>query len=231
MPQDPESRLFNKGQDVRTKSPSRDLRTNEMAKDNTEVTDVLICGCGPTGALLSALLGQLGVKNICLDKEAAIVTDPRGIALDEDGIRVLQSIGILDKVYSEIGRSMGIFNFVGGIHSDLSTKPFMRIDYGTSEGGTGHPGFICHKQPVMEKHMRRKIREHQSSQLRTSCTLKSIQEDDECVYVTYTDDDDDVQQERQVQAKFLVGADGKTGYTRKMYLEPKGVLMQQLSEM
>lgn len=200
-----------------------------MAQDDIETTDVLICGCGPTGALLSALLGQLGVNNICLDKEAAIVTDPRGIALDEDGIRALQSVGILDKVYSEIGRCMGMFNFVGGIHSDLTTKPFMRMDYGTTEGGTGHVGFICHKQPVMEKHIRRKIAEHRSSQLRTSCTLTSIHEDKDWIYATYTDDNEHA--ERRVRAKFLVGADGKTGFTRKMYLEPKGVLMQQISEM
>ena len=193
-----------------------------------ETTEVLVCGCGPTGALLSALLGQLRVNNICLDKEAAIVTDPRGIALDEDGIRALQSIGILDKVYSEIGRCMGIFNFVGGIHSDLSRKPFMRLDYGTSEGGTGHVGFICHKQPVLEKNIRSKIGNCQHSRLRMSCTLNSIREDQDWVYATYTNSENI---ERTIRAKFLVGADGKTGFTRKKYLEPKGVLMQQISDM
>lgn len=194
-----------------------------------ETTNVLICGCGPTGALLSASLGQLGVDNICLDKEPEIVTDPRGIALDEDGIRALQSIGILDKVYSEIGRCMGIFNFVSGVHCDLSRGAFMKLDYETSEGGTGHVGFICHKQPAMEKHIRRRIGECRSSQLRTSCTLTSIREDQEWVYATYTDKEG--KDERQVRAKFLVGADGKTGFTRKMYLEPKGVLMEQISAM
>lgn len=199
-----------------------------MAKDEIETTEVLVCGCGPTGALLSALLSQQGVYNVCLDREADIVTDPRGIALDEDGIRALQSIGILDRVYSEIGRCMGIFNFVGGVHSDLSRKPFMRLDYGTSEGGTGHVGFICHKQPTLEKNIRRKIEYSKHSQLRTSCTLESIREDQDWVYATYFDNQD---KKHEVRSKFLVGADGKTGFTRKKYLEPKGVLMQQISDM
>ena len=68
-----------------------------------ETTDVLICGGGPTGALLSALLGQLRVSNVVLEREPEITTDPRGIALDEDGIRLLQAIGVYDQIYTEIG--------------------------------------------------------------------------------------------------------------------------------
>lgn len=70
-----------------------------------ETTDVVICGCGPTGALLSANLSRLGVKHILLEKEAGITTDPRGIALDEDGIRSLQGVGIYEKIFTEIGQS------------------------------------------------------------------------------------------------------------------------------
>lgn len=70
-----------------------------------ESTDVIICGCGPTGAILSAYLGGQSVKNIVLEKELEITQDPRGIALDEDGIRCLQAVGLYDKVFSEIGQS------------------------------------------------------------------------------------------------------------------------------
>jgi len=77
-------------------------RLDDMAIPD-EQTEVIICGGGPTGALLSALLGQMHVPNIVLEKEADITTDPRGIALDEDGIRILQSIGVYDRVYTEIG--------------------------------------------------------------------------------------------------------------------------------
>jgi 2-polyprenyl-6-methoxyphenol hydroxylase-like FAD-dependent oxidoreductase len=68
-----------------------------------DTTDVLICGGGPTGALLSALLGQLRISNVVLEREPEITTDPRGIALDEDGIRMLQAIGVYDQIYTEIG--------------------------------------------------------------------------------------------------------------------------------
>ena len=68
-----------------------------------ESTDIIIIGCGPTGALLTALLGSFAVPNVVLEKEALITEDPRGIALDEDGIRLLQAVGIYNKVYTEIG--------------------------------------------------------------------------------------------------------------------------------
>ena len=68
-----------------------------------EQTGVIICGGGPTGALLSALLGRAQIPNVVLEREPDITTDPRGIALDEDGIRILQSIGVYDKIFTEIG--------------------------------------------------------------------------------------------------------------------------------
>jgi 2-polyprenyl-6-methoxyphenol hydroxylase-like FAD-dependent oxidoreductase len=71
-----------------------------------ETTEVIICGCGPTGAMLSGYLGRLSVKNIVLEKKLEITQDPRGIALDEDGIRFLQGLGIYDKIFTEIGQSM-----------------------------------------------------------------------------------------------------------------------------
>jgi 2-polyprenyl-6-methoxyphenol hydroxylase-like FAD-dependent oxidoreductase len=80
-----------------------------------EETGVIICGGGPTGAVLSALLGRMNIPNIVLEKEREITTDPRGIALDEDGIRILQSIGLYDRIYTEIGSCTTSIMIAGGI--------------------------------------------------------------------------------------------------------------------
>ena len=71
--------------------------------DDWETTDVLVCGCGPTGAMLSGYLGGMGVHNIVLEKEPDITTDPRGIALDDDGIRFLQGLGLYRHTFTDIG--------------------------------------------------------------------------------------------------------------------------------
>ncbi len=87
-------------------------------------------------------------------------------------------------------------------------------------GITGHVGAMCHKQPALEKHLRAAIARQPSSDLRSGCTLSSIQEDENWVYAVYTDS---FGEDHKIKSRFLVGADGKTGFTRKTYLEPKGV--------
>ncbi|CAG9942525.1 unnamed protein product [Clonostachys rosea f. rosea IK726] len=195
---------------------------------SVETTDVLVCGCGPTGAMLSVLLGRHGVQNIVLERDLEVNVDPRGIALDEDGVRYLQACGIYDKIFSEIGQCVGNFRFVGGVHNDLQRKPFMVMNYNTTEGGTGHPGFICHKQPVIETNLRSRLVAEPTSDVRLGSTVTSIREDEQWVYVTYQDA---AGQEKHIRSRFVVGADGKTGFVRKKYLEPRGIRLETVSQM
>lgn len=83
-------------------------------------------------------------------------------------------------------------------------------------------GVFAHKQPILEKYVRTAIDKTGTGELRSSCTLTSISEDADWVYATYSDPSGI---EKRVRAKFLAAADGKTGYTRKMYLEPKGITL------
>ena len=70
-----------------------------------ETTEVVICGAGPTGATLSAYLGQLSVHNIVLEKYGSIFPDPRAFSLGEEGMRIVQGAGLYKHLYTEIGRS------------------------------------------------------------------------------------------------------------------------------
>ncbi|KAJ5303520.1 hypothetical protein N7476_010319 [Penicillium atrosanguineum] len=195
-----------------------------MSDLECETTDVVICGCGPTGAMLSAYLGQMGVPNIVLEKGTEITTDPRGIALDEDGIRLLQGLGLYSSVYSEIGTSMYKFRFIGGTEPVLDKKAFIEMDYGTTEGGTGHVGFICHKQPALERCLRDAMAVSKLSELRSGCEITGLSEDEKGTVCEYKDINGGI---RHIRSRFFIGADGKTGFTRKQYLEPKGILMEQ----
>ena len=53
--------------------------------------------------MLSGYLDSMAVRNIVLEREAEITTDPRGIVLDDDGIRYLQGLGLYEHVYTDIG--------------------------------------------------------------------------------------------------------------------------------
>ncbi|OAQ99505.1 hypothetical protein LLEC1_01697 [Akanthomyces lecanii] len=196
-----------------------------MAENTSvETTEVIICGCGPTGALLSVLLSQFSVPHIVLERDAQINVDPRGIVLDEDGIRCLQACGVYSDIFTDIGQCIGKFLFIGSKHSDLYHKPFMVMDYSTTEGGTGHPGFISHKQPAIEHHLRKQSAKYAFAHLRLGANVHSVSEDEAWVYVGYSDP---LQNSQTIRGKFLVGADGKTGFTRKNYLEPRGVTLDR----
>jgi 2-polyprenyl-6-methoxyphenol hydroxylase-like FAD-dependent oxidoreductase len=64
-------------------------------------------------------------------------------------------------------------------------------------------------------------------ELRTGRTVQSVDQDDDWAYGEYRDVHGQV---KRLRGKFLVGADGKTGYTRKHYLEPRGVKMENATE-
>ena len=213
-----------------------------MDENDCESTGVIICGGGPTGALLSALLGRMNVPNVVLERESDITTDPRGIALDEDGIRLIQAIGMYERVHTRIGQCehqvidvvpRDIANmmtgqetrFISGTDTDLMKPPFFSFKLSTSDGGTGHVGLIFHKQPELERAIRDAILQCPCSELRTNTTLSSISENTQGIQVEYVDQNG---AKKQLRASFLVGADGKTGFVRKRYLEPRGVLLERV---
>ena len=85
---------------------------------------------------------------------------------------------------------------------------------------------MCHKQPVLEKHLRARLNGYPTSDLRLNSTVISISEDSDSVCAIYLDASG---KQTQIRGKYLVGADGKTGFTRKQYLEPLGIRMEHVS--
>jgi hypothetical protein len=128
-----------------------------------EHVDVIICGCGPTGALLSAYLSRVRVKHVILEREEGITTDPRGIALDEDGIRIVQGVGKYYDLLTDVGKGisvllifrhmfshllvMGFFRFIDGGRG-LHVKPFLQINYNSvrcNKNGIREPRLTSHR--------------------------------------------------------------------------------------
>lgn len=85
-------------------------------------------------------------------------------------------------------------------------------------------GFISHKQPALEANLRKVMSSTPFSDLRPSSTVVGISENDDWVYCRYLDG---IGTERRVRSRFFVGADGKTGYTRKHYLEAKRIKLER----
>ena len=82
---------------------------------------------------------------------------------------------------------------------------------------------MSHKQPAIEEFLRARIQELGIASVRLGARVIGIKEDNDSVIATYLDTSN---MRHTLKGKFLVGADGKTGFTRKQYLEAKGVKME-----
>jgi 2-polyprenyl-6-methoxyphenol hydroxylase-like FAD-dependent oxidoreductase len=56
--------------------------------------DVCIIGYGPIGASLANLLGQSDMKTVVLERESSVYHLPRAVALDGEGMRLVQTMGL-----------------------------------------------------------------------------------------------------------------------------------------
>ncbi|KAE8142837.1 hypothetical protein BDV38DRAFT_267495 [Aspergillus pseudotamarii] len=120
---------------------------------------------------------------------------------------------------------MGRFNFIGGTEPVFKKNPIPALDYSTVR--TGHIGFLCHKQPTLEGNLRKAVSHSTFCTLRSELTVYELCEDVQWIYCRYQDAQG---AERRIRAPFFVGADGKTGFSRKQYLEAKCVHMEKVTE-
>ncbi|MGT2490551.1 FAD-dependent monooxygenase [Cupriavidus basilensis] len=58
--------------------------------------DVAIIGAGPVGLMIANILGLQGVRVVLVEKLDQIIDYPRAIGLDDEALRVFQSVGLAD---------------------------------------------------------------------------------------------------------------------------------------
>ena len=70
--------------------------------------DVCIIGYGPVGAGLANLLGLSGLKTVVLEREPSVHHLPRAVALDGEGMRLIQTMGLADELLPRLNVSRNI---------------------------------------------------------------------------------------------------------------------------
>ncbi len=65
--------------------------------------DVIVVGLGPVGATLANLLAAEGFSVLALDRDAAMFDKPRAIAIDHEALRILQAIGVAQRMERRLG--------------------------------------------------------------------------------------------------------------------------------
>ncbi|MFD6391710.1 rifampin monooxygenase [Nocardia sp. NPDC060259] len=161
------------------------------------MVDVIIAGCGPTGAMLAAELRLHDVRVLVLEKEPEPVSSfVRIVSLHMRSLELMAMRGLLDRLL-ERGRQRP----VGGIFAAIATPTPDGLD-STYAYQLGIP------QPVVE-HL---LGDHAialGAQVRRGCAVAGFEQDDEGVTVELTDGE-------RLRARYLVGCDGARSTVRKL---------------
>ncbi|WP_433539225.1 FAD-dependent monooxygenase [Micromonospora sp. CA-249363] len=158
--------------------------------------DVIIVGCGPTGAMLAAELRLHDVRVLVLEKETEPPSAVRIVGLHIRTLEVLAMRGLLDRMLAH-GRRRPAAGFFAAIDKPAPTGLDSPYAY-----------LLGIRQPVIE----RLLAEHATNlgaQIRRGRTVTGLAQDDEGVTVELSDGE-------QVRTRYLVGCDGARSTVRKL---------------
>jgi 2-polyprenyl-6-methoxyphenol hydroxylase-like FAD-dependent oxidoreductase len=158
--------------------------------------DVIIAGCGPTGAVLAAELRLHDVRVLVLEQETEPVSFVRIVGLHIRSLELMAMRGLLERIL-EHGRQRPAAGF------------FAAIDKPAPEGlDTAHAYLVGIPQPVLV----RLLEEHSvalGAQVRRGCAVVGFEPDDDGVTVVLADG-------QRLRSRYLVGCDGPRSTVRKL---------------
>ncbi|MGC0380382.1 rifampin monooxygenase [Streptomyces sp. SAI-129] len=158
--------------------------------------DVIIAGCGPTGAMLAAELRLHDVRVLVLEKDTEPVSFVRIVALHMRSIELMAMRGLLDRLLGH-GRRRP----VGGLFAAIPSPAPAGLD-------SAYGYLLGIPQPVVV----RLLEEHavaQGARVRRGAAVAGFEQDDEGVTVELADGE-------RLRARYLVGCDGGRSTVRKL---------------
>ncbi|WP_404828618.1 rifampin monooxygenase [Spongiactinospora rosea] len=163
---------------------------------NSPEFDVIIAGCGPTGAMLAAELRLHDVRVLVLEKEAEPVSFVRIVGLHIRSLELMAMRGLLERVLQHGRRRPA-----GGFFAAIPKPAPKGLD-------SAHAYLLGIPQPVIA----RLLEEHAiglGAQVRRGCAVAGIEQDDEGVTVEPAGGE-------RLRSRYLVGCDGARSTVRKL---------------
>lgn len=167
--------------------------------------DVLIAGGGPTGVTLAVLLARRGVKVIVAEKEADIYPLPRAAHIDHECMRILQEAGVADEVMAT-SRRASRYDFL-----NAKGEVLLRFEGAQQVGPGGWPVANMIHQPSVEAALRRSLAAFAHAELHSRWEVQSFVDDGSAVTAQIATPDG----EKEIRARYFVGADGARSPVRK----------------
>lgn len=162
-----------------------------------EATDVLICGCGPVGALLACLLVDRGRSVVVVERHTRIFPIPRAVVLDDESLRTLQGLGLLD--------ALALCPTARMTYTNARRERLASMELPAHDRPLGHPVTATFSQPELEGLLRARLEGAPAARLLTGHEVKAFHADGDGVDV---DVEGPAGGPLRFRARFLVGCDG-----------------------
>src|SRR5580692_5033215 len=114
--------------------------------NSDRIWPVVVVGAGPTGLTLANLLARYGVDVLLIERNESTVQEPRAVSIDDESLRTMQAIDVVNEVLSHV---------VLGYGSDYFSPQgscFLRVRPTTKE--YGYPKRNAFRQPIFERQLR-----------------------------------------------------------------------------
>jgi len=169
------------------------------------VLDLIIIGCGPVGAMAGNLAGLAGLSAAVLDRAPAVFDLPRAIHFDAHIMRILQQVGLAREMLPAV-RVWKRSTFYG-----VDAKP-IRVHDWPSDRPYGWDAHYLFYQPMLETVLRSALGRFPHVDPRLGVEAVAVEQFDDHVSVTIRDVLSG--EPRQLDARYLIGADGAASFVR-----------------
>jgi 3-(3-hydroxy-phenyl)propionate hydroxylase len=171
----------------------------------TVSADVAIIGAGPVGLMIANYLGLQGVRVVLVEKLEQIIDYPRAIGLDDEALRVFQSVGLADALlpHTTPDHWMRFVTHTG--HCFASIEP--RTD---EFGWSRRNAFI---QPLADRVLFEGLRRFPHVEVLFGHSLTSFTQDQSGITIEAEHAQGG---RRTIRASYMVGADGGNSFVRRV---------------
>ena len=105
---------------------------------------VVVVGFGPSGAVATSLLGDRGIRTLAIDRQRDVYDKPRAIAIDHEILRILDNLGVAERVRPYIAP------FPASQHFGAKGELIRRIDMVGEPYPLGYTPSMVFTQPPVE---------------------------------------------------------------------------------
>ncbi|MFI4914160.1 MAG: bifunctional 3-(3-hydroxy-phenyl)propionate/3-hydroxycinnamic acid hydroxylase [Steroidobacterales bacterium] len=172
---------------------------------------IVVVGSGPVGLTLANLLGCEGIDVLLVERNAATVTEPRAVSIDDEALRTMQAAGLIEPVLKEIVPGYGSHYF------SPAGRCFIRVE--PTETPNGYPRRNAFRQPVLERQLQEGLRRFPHVTCLYGWELSQVTPAADQVIAKIRGS---TGQLLQIDCDFLIGCDGASSTVR----EQLGILME-----